>query len=75
MFFIVLSIKMYLHKLNFFYFPDPDLAINVDLGREEEEKNGRRKYYTNTLHKCLEIVLITVDIIHLYVYKKKKYQY
>ena len=23
---------------------DPDLAINVDLGREEEEKNGRRKY-------------------------------
>jgi hypothetical protein len=51
------------------------LAINVDLGREEEEKNGRRKYYTNTLHKCLEIVLITVDIIHLYGYKKKKYQY
>ena len=23
---------------------DPDLTINVDLGREEEEKNGRRKY-------------------------------
>ena len=28
----------------FFLISDPDLTINVDLGREEEEKNGRRKY-------------------------------
>ena len=25
-------------------FSDPDLDIQVDLKREEEEKNGRRKY-------------------------------
>jgi hypothetical protein len=25
------------------FFPDPDLTIEVDLKREEEEKNGRRK--------------------------------
>ena len=30
----------------FFYIPDPDLSINVDLKREEEELNGRRKLHT-----------------------------
>ena len=31
---------------NPFYIPDPDLSINVDLKREEEELNGRRKLHT-----------------------------
>ena len=26
------------------FFSDPDLKIEVDLAREEEEKNGRREY-------------------------------
>ena len=45
-----------LHLMFLYYFSDPDLAINVDLGREEEEKNGRRKYHRDILHKTLEVV-------------------
>ena len=32
------------HNQFYHFISDPDLTINVDLGREEEEKNGRRKY-------------------------------
>ncbi len=35
--------KTELLKKNIFFFLDPDLTIEVDLKREEEEKNGRRK--------------------------------
>ena len=34
-------------------FSDPDLDIQVDLKREEEEKNGRRKY----LHKRFSCIV------------------
>lgn len=38
--------RYYKSNLNqvYYFISDPDLTINVDLGREEEEKNGRRKY-------------------------------
>ena len=38
-----------LHHLRSF-FSDPDLKIEVDLAREEEEKNGRREYSIFPLH-------------------------
>ena len=34
----------------FAFFSDPDLKIEVDLAREEEEKNGRREYSNFPLH-------------------------
>ena len=34
--------SLFLHLRSFF--SDPDLKIEVDLAREEEEKNGRREY-------------------------------
>ena len=39
-------VRYYESNLNqvYHFISDPDLTINVDLGREEEEKNGRRKY-------------------------------
>lgn len=37
--------KIYYHPLNdHLIFSDPDLTITVDLDREEQEKNGRRKF-------------------------------
>ena len=42
----VLHLKLENSNYHLYYssVSDPDLTINVDLGREEEEKNGRRKY-------------------------------
>ena len=34
-------------SLTVFLFTDPDLAIEVDLKREEEERNGRREFISN----------------------------
>lgn len=40
------------HTLLNLCFSDPDLAIEVDLKREEEERNGRRKFLPFQQNLC-----------------------
>ena len=45
--FEIIEVLCALPQLNIpFSLSDPDLTINVDLQREEEERNGRRKYFS-----------------------------